>query len=64
MIPKPTEDTITNLLVKELEQCGVNAEIFPSISIPSGVRQPDIWCVDEGAYPVEARQNANSVGES
>jgi len=28
MIPKPTEDTITNLLVKELEKYQVKAETF------------------------------------
>ena len=41
MIPKPT---VTNLLVEELEKYGVKAESFPSISTPSGVRKPDIWC--------------------
>jgi hypothetical protein len=55
LIPKPTEDTITNLLVKELERCGVNAASFPTISTPSGVRKPDIWCVNAGAYPIEAK---------
>jgi DNA-binding ferritin-like protein (Dps family) len=55
MIPKPTEDTITNLLVKELEKNGVKAESFPTISTPSGVRKPDIWCSNGGAYPIEAK---------
>jgi len=55
MIPKPTEDTVTNLLVKELEKYGVKAEAFPSISTPSGVRKPDIWCSNGGAYTVEAK---------
>jgi tRNA1(Val) A37 N6-methylase TrmN6 len=55
MIPKPTEDTVTNLLVKELEKYGVKAESFPSISTPSGVRKPDIWCSNGGAYTVEAK---------
>ena len=55
MIPKPTEDTITNLLAKELERCGVKAETFPTIHTPSGVRKPDIWCKNAGAYPVEAK---------
>jgi len=55
LIPKPTEDTITNLLVKELEKCGVKTETFPTISTPSGIRKPDIWCVNAGAYPIEAK---------
>lgn len=55
MIPKPTEDTITNLLVKELERLGVKAESFPTISTPSGVRKPDIWCENGGVYPIEAK---------
>ena len=46
MIPKPTEDTVTNLLAKELEKHGVKVEVFPVISTPSGVRKPDIWCVN------------------
>jgi hypothetical protein len=54
-VPKPTEDTITNLLVKELEKHGVKAETFPTISTPSGIGKPDIWCVNAGAYPVEAK---------
>lgn len=54
-IPKPTEDTVTNLLAKELEKRGVKAETFPTIKTPSGVRKPDIWCVNAGAYPVEAK---------
>ena len=55
MIPKPTEDTVTNLLAKELEKRGVKTEIFPTIQTPGGVRKPDIWCVNAGAYPVEAK---------
>ena len=55
MIPKPTEDTVTGLLAKELEKLGVKTETFPIISTPSGNRKPDIWCVNGGAYPVEAK---------
>jgi len=55
MIPKPTEDTITNLLVKELEKYSVKVETFPSISTPSGVRKPDIWCSNGGVYAIEAK---------
>lgn len=55
MIPKPTEDTVTNLLVKELEKYGVKAETFPTISTPGGIRKPDVWCVNTGAYLVEAK---------
>jgi len=55
MIPKPTEDTVTNLLVKELERCGVKAEAFPTISTPAGIRKPDICCVNAGVYLVEAK---------
>jgi len=55
MIPKPTEDTVTNLLVKELEKYGVKAESFPSISTPGGVRKPDIWCSNSGVYIIEAK---------
>jgi type I restriction-modification system DNA methylase subunit len=55
MIPKATEDTITNLLAKELERYGVKAETFPTISTPGGIRKPDIWCVNAGAYPLEAK---------
>ena len=55
MIPKPTEDTVTNLLAKELERLGVKAETFPIISTPDGKRKPDIWCANGGAYPVEAK---------
>ena len=55
MIPKPTEDTITGLLAKELEKHKVKVEIFPTISTPSGVRKPDLWCINAGAYPIEAK---------
>lgn len=55
MIPKPTEDTITNLLAKELEKYGVKTETFPTISTPSGIRKPDIWCQNGGVYPIEAK---------
>lgn len=55
MIPKPTEDTITGFLVKELERRGVKAQTFPTISTPRGVRKPDIWCVNGGTYPIEAK---------
>lgn len=55
MIPEPTEDTVTNLLVKELEKYGVKAVSFPKISTPSGVRKPDIWCSNSGAYVIEAK---------
>jgi len=55
MIPKPTEDTVTKLLAEELENCGVKVEVFPVISTPGGVRKPDIWCVNAGAYPIEAK---------
>jgi len=55
MIPKPTEDTVTNLLVRELENYAVKAETFPTISTPAGVRKPDIWCVNAGAYPAETK---------
>jgi len=55
MIPKATEDTVTNLLVKELETYGVKTETFPTIQTPSGVRKPDVWCVNAGTYPIEAK---------
>lgn len=55
MIPKPTEDTITNLLAKELEKHGVKTQTFPSIQTPSGVRKPDIWCANGGAYLIESK---------
>ena len=55
MIPKLTEDTITNLLANELENHGVKVQVFPIISTPDGIRKPDIWCVNSGAYPVEAK---------
>ena len=55
MIPKPTEDTITNLLVKELEKHNVKAETFPTVKTPKGIRKPDIWCCNAGAYPIEAK---------
>lgn len=55
MIPKPTEDTITNLLAKELVSHGVKAQVLEIIDTPSGKRKPDIWCVNAGAYPVEAK---------
>lgn len=55
MIPKPTEDTITNLLAKELERHGVKTQTFPSIQTPNGVRKPDIWCANGGVYPIESK---------
>jgi hypothetical protein len=55
MIPKPTEDTITNLLAKELEKYGVKTQTFPSIQTPSGIRKPDIWCANGGVYPIESK---------
>jgi len=55
MIPKPTEDTVTNLLAKELEKCGVKTELFPTISTPAGIKKPDIWCINAGSYPIEAK---------
>jgi len=55
MIPKPTEDTITNLLAKELEKHGVKTQTFPSIQTPNGVRKPDIWCSNGGVYPIESK---------
>jgi len=55
MIPKPTEDTITSLLVKELEKRNVKSQMFPTIRTPSGFRKPDIWCYNAGVYPVEAK---------
>ena len=61
LIPKPTEDTITNLLATELERCEVKTETFPTIPTPSGVRKPDIWCINAGAYPVEAKFNERDL---
>jgi len=55
VIPKPTEDTITNLLAKELEKYGIKTQTFPSIQTPNGVRKPDIWCANGGAYPIESK---------
>lgn len=55
MIPKPTEDTVTNLLTNELEKYRVKTETFPTISTPGGIRKPDVWCVNSGAYPIEAK---------
>ncbi|MDH5779024.1 MAG: N-6 DNA methylase [Candidatus Bathyarchaeota archaeon] len=55
MIPKPTEDTVTNLLANELEKYQVKTETFPTISTPGGIRKPDVWCVNSGAYPIEAK---------
>jgi len=55
VIPKVTEDTVTNLLVRKLEKCGVKAETFPTIQTPGGVRKPDVWCVNAGTYPIEAK---------
>lgn len=55
MIPKPTEDTITILLSKEIEKLGVKVETFPTIPTPRGIRKPDIWCINAGTYPIEAK---------
>ena len=55
MIPKATEDTVTNILVRELEKYGVKTETFPTIQTPGGVRKPDVWCVNAGTYPIEAK---------
>ncbi len=55
MIPKPTEDTITSLLVKELEKRNVKSQMFPTIRTPGGLRKPDIWCCNAGVCPVEAK---------
>mgnify|MGYP000456882578 CR=1 FL=1 len=55
MIPKPTEDTITNLLAKELEKFGVKVETFPAIDTPNGIRKPDILCINAGTYLLEAK---------
>jgi len=42
-------------LAKEIEKYGVKTQTFPTLSTPAGVRKPDIWCVNAGAYPVEAK---------
>lgn len=55
MIPKATEDTITSLLRDELLQLGVQAELFPVVNTPSGIRKPDILCSNGGNYPLEAK---------
>jgi len=43
------------LLARELEKYGVKTQTFPSIQTPNGVRKPDIWCANGGAYPIESK---------
>ncbi len=61
MIPKATEDTITSLLRDELIKLGVKAELFPSVTTPSGLRKPDILCSNGGSYPLEAKYYARDL---
>ncbi|MEM2474873.1 MAG: N-6 DNA methylase [Thermofilaceae archaeon] len=53
---KPTENTVTGLLAKELERRGVQVAVFPSLSTPRGVRYPDLLCEgDRRRYVIEAK---------
>jgi len=54
-IPKPTENTITSRLCKELEKLGVKALPFESIPTPVGRREVDLLCENGGKYPIEAK---------
>jgi len=55
LIPKPTEDTITDILKGELEKRGLKCETFPVLSTPEGIRKPDIYVQDYGRYIAEAK---------
>lgn len=33
----------------------MKTQTFPSIQTPNGVRKPDIWCINGGAYPIESK---------
>ncbi len=55
-VAKPTEDTITALLARELERRGVKVQQFTSVTLPKvGLRKPDLWCENGGIYPIEAK---------
>ncbi len=54
-VPKPTENTITVLLAKELEKFGGKALPFESIRTPAGRREIDILCENAGNYAIEAK---------
>ncbi|MEM2099958.1 MAG: N-6 DNA methylase [Thermoproteota archaeon] len=55
MIPRATEDTVSSLLRDELQRLGVKVELFPQITTPAGLRKPDLFCINAGSYPVEAK---------
>jgi len=42
-------------LAKELEKYGVKTQTFPTVQTPSGIRKPDIWCTNGGAYAIESK---------
>jgi len=64
-VPSPTEDTITALLAEELEKRGVKAQPFAKVRIPGvGLRKPDIWCENAGAYPIEAKFSEDELQEA
>ncbi|GEM_PF-3826785 len=55
MIPRATENTVSSLLRDGLQSFGVRVELFPRINTPAGSRKPDLFCVNAGHYPVEAK---------
>jgi len=55
VIPRATEDTITSILRDELIKLGIKAEVFTSVTTPSGIRKPDLLCTNGGMYPLEAK---------
>ncbi|RLE70469.1 MAG: hypothetical protein DRJ37_06470, partial [Thermoprotei archaeon] len=64
-VPKPTEDTITALLAKELRSRGVKAQPFAAVKIPGiGTRKPDIWCENAGVYVIEAKFSESELQEA
>ena len=54
-VPKATENTITTHLKAELEELGLKAEAFLSISTPAGRREVDLYVENAGIYLCEAK---------
>ena len=55
VVPKATEDTITQILTNAISELGISAQSFYEISTPNGYRKPDIYCTNGGTYVIEAK---------
>ncbi len=54
-MPSATEDTVTSIIKKELENRGVATDILIKLQTPKGIRKPDLYCRNGGNYVIEAK---------